>query len=323
MKREMKLIFISWAPHCTRSDSIARRFGAESIKIHYGSFKKIYFAPVKYILQSFKTLTFLYQKNPDVVFVMNPPLFSGLVVWLYCFLCRKKFILDSHSAVFTDLKWKMFRFLHIFLIRRALVSIVTNEHWGEQIRKYGGRYFIIPDVPVEFEKKVKIDLPKPHITIINNFSRDEPIEEILKAVAKLPEIHFSMTGNLKRCKGAFLKMKPPNLEFTGFLPSEDYVNRIYSSDAVLVLTTRNYTMQRGAYEAMALCVPIITSDWHILQSTFYKGAIFVDNTIDGIEKGVREIIRNNERYKQEVVELKEERLKFWEKLEKEFKQEFL
>ena len=54
--------------------------------------------------------------------------------------------------------------------------------------------------------------------------------------------------------------KPDNVRLTGFLPDSDYVGLILASDAVIALTTMDHTMQRGAYEAVYLGRPVITSN---------------------------------------------------------------
>ena len=57
----------------------------------------------------------------------------------------------------------------------------------------------------------------------------------------------------------------------------------------MVLTTRDNTMQSGAYEALSLGVPIITSDFQVLRDCFADAAIYVDNTSDAIAEAVRDL----------------------------------
>jgi glycosyltransferase involved in cell wall biosynthesis len=72
-------------------------------------------------------------------------------------------------------------------------------------------------------------------------------------------------------------------------------------------------MQRGAYEAMSMSKPIIVSDWPILRQTFYKGTILVLNNEESIEQGILEMIAGKKRFEQEICELREERLKLYER----------
>jgi glycosyltransferase involved in cell wall biosynthesis len=45
-------------------------------------------------------------------------------------------------------------------------------------------------------------------------------------------------------------------------------------------------MQRGAYEAMALEKPLITSNFGVLRETFCDGTIHVDNSAAGIAAAI-------------------------------------
>ena len=65
-----------------------------------------------------------------------------------------------------------------------------------------------------------------------------------------------------------LAPKPANVSFTGFISYAEYLGLLQDSTGVMVLTTRDNTMQRGAYEALSLAVPIITSDFKVLRDCF-------------------------------------------------------
>ena len=77
--QQQKRIFISWILDSTRSDSLAYYIGARSYTIHFPFLKKriILLAPLKYIYDSFKSLRILKDEKPDIIFVQNPPVFSG------------------------------------------------------------------------------------------------------------------------------------------------------------------------------------------------------------------------------------------------------
>jgi len=45
-----------------------------------------------------KTLYLLFQKRPDCVILMTPPLFTVLFGYLYCLLKNKKFLIDAHTG---------------------------------------------------------------------------------------------------------------------------------------------------------------------------------------------------------------------------------
>jgi hypothetical protein len=65
-------------------------------------------------------------------------------------------------------------------------------------------------------------------------------------------------------------------------------------------------MQRGAYEAMALEKPLITSNWPLLRQTLNKGTIHVENTASAIAAGIELAIRDHKRLGIEMKELRHE-----------------
>ena len=97
---------------------------------------------------------------------------------------------------------------------------------------------------------------------------------------------------------------PANVRFTGFLPTDAYYALMASSHAVMCLTTRNHTMQRGACEALWMGRPIITSAWPVLQNYFSGGTVHVQNTADAIRHGVEEMVRSYPRHAAEIKALR-------------------
>jgi glycosyltransferase involved in cell wall biosynthesis len=275
-------------------------------------------------MQFVETMRVLNHVKPNVIFVQNPPLFAPLTALLYSKLYDVRLILDSHTGVFLERKWRWLQFLHKYLVKRSAVSIVTNDYLGKKIESWGGKYFVFPDVPVEVSRKTKINNSSTNtVLVVNSFSYDEPLEEVVKAARHMSQVSFAITGDVARCPAKLLQSIPDNVEFTGFVSREEYINRLFSADVAVVLTTEDYTMQRGAYEAMSLGTPIITSDWPILKNTFFRGALHVDNTAESLVKALNEVLSNKAYFDSEVRKLKKERRRIWaEKLEQ-FSREFL
>jgi len=109
------------------------------------------------------------------------------------------------------------------------------------------------------------------VAVICSFSIDEPLEEILDAAAALPNVLFYITGDKSRADKRILSTKQKNVRFTGFLDQGKYVSTLKDVDAIVVLTKRDRTMLAGAYEALALQKPLITSNWGALSDTFVEG----------------------------------------------------
>ena len=71
-------------------------------------------------------------------------------------------------------------------------------------------------------------------------------------------------------------------------------------------------MLRGAWGAIYQATPVIVSDWPILQSSFDKGAIHVDNSSDSIIQAIKFSQRNIVGLRQQAEEAKEDRLQRWQ-----------
>jgi glycosyltransferase involved in cell wall biosynthesis len=282
-----RVSFITWYPSCRRSDTLASALGGTSHLIHYLSFKRPLYAPFKYVLQSFFTWRHLLRDKPHVVLVASPPVFAAVAVWIYCRLSGSSYIIDAHTGVFDDSRWTWALPLSRFLSRGATTTIVTNSHLQKLVQKWGAHSIIIGDVPVSFGRASQVDLgPGPHVTVVNTFSQDEPLDEILEAAKDLPHVRFHVTGSVQQSRSNYKQAPSPNVNFTGWVSDEDYAKLLKSSDVIMCLTTHDYTMQRGAYEAMALEKPLITSDWGLLRETFHDGTIHVKNSPEAIAQAV-------------------------------------
>lgn len=266
----------------------------------------------KYVSQAIKTLRILFREKPKAVFVMTPPVFACLPVWIYAGLTGSVFLIDAHSGAFFDSRWKGLLFLHRFFSRRAQATILTNEYLQEKVKGWGGRTVIVRDVPVCFAEPASVQLAgTPKMVYVSGSIRDEPLELFVRAASRTPEIQFYLTGRTKGFRPEIHAARPANVHFTDFLPDAEYVGTLLAADAVIALTTLDHTMQRGAYEAAYLGRPIITSDFDLLRRSFPKGTVHVKNTEDDLVRGFREMAANLEKYKKEVLELRENKLAQW------------
>lgn len=313
------VVFISWAPFCSRSDSIASHLRGKSFMVYspwYGS--RYATLPFKYLSQTVKTLRILFTERPAVVFVMTPPVAACLPASIYARLTGTQYVIDAHTGAFLDTRWKRLLFLHKWFSRAARKTIVTNEHMLRVLRDWRADGMIVRDVPVRFAPPAETRLASGcNMTFVCTFTRDEPIELFLEAAARMPDVQFHVTGNYRRADPRVLASVPANVRLTGFLPDADYVGLLLASDAVISLTTLDHTMQRGAYEAVYLGRPVITSDFDLLRRHFCKGAVHVANTADAIAAGIERMRAESTRYRAEVEELRRERLQDWARVQSE------
>ena len=274
----------------------------------------------KYLSQSVKTLKVLFRHRPRVVLVMTPPVVACIPVWLYTKVTRARQIIDAHSAAFLDRRWTPILFLHKFFSRRAALTLVTSPFLAELVSAWGANAKIVSDVPVCFEKPRHTQLGgRMNMTFISTFTRDEPLTEFLCAAGQFQDIQFYVTGRLKDANPDVLKAVPKNVVFTDFLSNADYVGLLLASDAVICLTTEDHTMQRGAYEAVYLGKPVITSNFDLLRKSFHTGTIHVGHNPEEIALGILEMKHNLQKYQREVQELRIEKLHSWATVEQDLK----
>jgi glycosyltransferase involved in cell wall biosynthesis len=244
------------------------------------------------------------------VLVASPPIFAVMAVWLYCKLFNAHYIIDAHTGVFDDPRWRWLGSISRFLARSAAATIVTNVHLQQTVARWGAHAVVIGDVPVDFPAVKPLHLGSgSNVVVVNSFSEDEPLDEILAAAAQLPDVRFHITGNPKHARNRWNATLPANARFTGWLSDADYVGTLGAADVVMCLTTHDHTMQRGAYEAMAMEKPLITSNWELLRTTFSRGTIHVGNIAGEIVTAVLTSIAERAHLRVEMQRLKGERLK--------------
>jgi glycosyltransferase involved in cell wall biosynthesis len=289
-----KRVFLVWKGSCTRSQNQARNFGAEVIHIsRFQGRRGIAFLAAKYFVSFFVTLRELHARRPDVIFTINQPPPLILAVYLYTRVFGGIYLLDSHSAPFNDRKWAWAKPLYRWISARAFLNINTDPAHKAEVERWGGRSVIMSDIPIEHERAYPhASLGENSIVVVSSFMFDEPTAEIWAAARLTPEIHYYVTGNPEKVPAVLRNTQPDNVHLTGFVPTDEYFGLLSAAEAVMVLTTRDNTMQCGAYEALSLEQPIITSDWKILHDSFGAAAVYVDNTPTQIAAGVRQVLAN-------------------------------
>lgn len=303
---------VAWAPYSRMSDTFARELNGKLYCIHYLSFQSPPHAPLKYTLQMLRTLQVLLRERPRAVHVQNPPFVCGLVVYLYSCLFGAKYVLHYHSAAFGPI-WDWALPIQKFLARRAVTNIVTNQHWAEIVRSWGGHTLVMLDPFLDLPTGTPFQTAEGFsVAVICTFAPDEPIEAIVKAAALLPTVNFYITGNTKKLPHGFLDNASSNITFTGFLdPYSEYPGLLRAADAIMVLTTRNYTLQLGGCEAVAVGKPLITSDWPYLQEVFAQGTVYVSDSPESIRDGIVAVQEKYEQLCQEIVVLRRESRREW------------
>lgn len=305
-------LFLVWGPpsHGPRSRVFARALGIPIEFVTSTTRRGILVAPFKYAVQTIATIRILRDRRPALVFVQSPPSFAPLVVALFG---RCRFVIDAHSDAMQAIHWTRPRFLYRWLARRAITTIVTNRTFADRIERWGAHALVLRDVPTEFPQDGSYPLADgKNIAVVSTFASDEPTTEIVKAAARLPEVTFHITGDRRRAPSELVSNLPANVNLTGFLPDADYYALLRGAHAVMCLTTRDDTMQRGACEALSLGRPIITSRTTLLEDYFRLGTVHVENTEEAIRGGIERLFENQIGFEKEIELLQLEQWREWD-----------
>lgn len=299
-----KILFFGWDFFDRRNQSYCDILGAKHIYLGktYNTFLgKLAYSFVKF----FKTLNVLRKEKPDILMIKNTQ-------WMIAFSCiffkiffKYKLILDSHGGAFVDSKKYYPLSFSKFAALKADLSLVTNKHHADLVESWGAKVHVVPFPPIDYEKIEKEDYQVSsnfNICFICTFSDDEPYTEVVNAFKNLKNTHLYISGNYNKKSSILIKQE--NITHTGFLSNKQYLGLLSNCDAVIVLTNRNNTMQKGGNEAVFLEKPIITTNLPFLKEYFQKGTVYVDLDKESIRKGVLELMKNIEKYKEEIKILK-------------------
>ncbi len=309
----MRTAFIAWIGYHRRTELLARHLDARLHFIRFGRQDKPLQAPIRYLVQAVRTWQVLLRERPDVVLVQNPPIFCALVAYLYARWHNAGYAIDSHSGAFLSPRWRWSLGVHRFLSRRALATIVHNDSQAEIVEKWKCPYCVIAFTPGDYPAGVPFPATGQfRVGVISAFAGDEPLDVMLQAAAQLRDATFYVTGDSRSARKDLLERKPANCVLTGYLPYEQYVGLLRGMDAIMDLTLRDHTLLMGAFEAVSLGVPLITSNWPILHDYFHLGTVHVANTVPSVCEGVRHVRRDQAVLRREMLVLRDELQVQWE-----------
>ena len=309
-----KRIWISWETQ-RRSNELSKKLGCKLYIIKKEGL-------LRYPCSIFKTLFILIKARPDLFFVQNPSMFLATLACIYGLFTKTFIIIDRHSTLrllksnSSSVKVWLFIRLHYFTLKYADLTIVTNNYLAGLVKKSGGNPFVLPDALPELTNRQKIKLEGgKNILLISSFGLDEPVYQVVEAMKDFvnDNVYLYITGNYKKMDAGLLKKTPPNIIFTGFMPDQDFIDMLFSVDIAMALTTSDYCMLCGCYEAISAQKPLITSDKKVLKDYFNK-SMFVGNSPVGIAEGIREVIKNLDYYTVQSKKMNKEISSLWGKL---------
>jgi glycosyltransferase involved in cell wall biosynthesis len=265
------IVFIAWGAVGGRSSELADALGADFLTLYPPSSRRRPPAPVRYLLGSLQTGGYLLRHRPRTAVVTNPPIIAGLVTYAWGRLVGTQIVLDSHPGGFGaqgDRVAARLQKVHKWLVGRAAFSFVASPKWGDVVHSWGGATEIVHEAPGDWRCSAAERSDRLKVLFVGRFAGDEPVEEFVAAVAQVPEIDVTMTGDLARCPPGLRENAPPNITFVGFLDAPGYVAAVTKADVVVCLTTESGSVMRSAYEAVYACRPLIVSGWPISREMF-------------------------------------------------------
>ncbi len=263
--------FVCWIGHQGRSSDLADLLDADLwlIESRLPLPQTPVTAPLRYVDQSIRTIVRIIRDRPGAIIVMQPPVFVLAIV--VAASGRRPVVADFHHDPFEERKWRWSLRPSLWLARRCAMSIVTNEAHAQIIRAHRGRAVVLHDPPVPAPEPGSGQRTEGFVLVPSSYSGDEPVAEIFDAARSLGDVEFYFTGVAPPHVRA---LAPSNVVFTGFVDDDTYRGLLTRCGAILCLTDKPNTMQRGGYEALSYHRPLITADSEVLRSYFDDAAVY-------------------------------------------------
>lgn len=312
-----KICWITWEDH-RRSIGLARELGADyyNVKSNRTSF-------FRYLLKALKTVSLIYQYRKGLVVVQNPSRVLAALAGFMKLIFRFPLVVDRHSNFRLGKGLSMNPAIWFvilcseFSLKVADLTVVTNDFLKNLVEKKKGRALVLHDKIPDIEPpQKKLDLPTgTNVLFVCTYAPDEPYNEVISAARHLPDdCHIHITGNY--CKTGLSPASPgipPNVHLLGFVSSEDYEAYLFSCDVVMVLTTSEWVIVCGGYEAAAAQKPLITSNTDTLVE-FYQGhAYHTEPTPEAIAEAISEVCSEIQAYKDRMFAFSMLERKQWER----------
>jgi glycosyltransferase involved in cell wall biosynthesis len=312
---EQNAVWVTWENQ-RRSVELAKAFDAKLFMYTVKHTSRI----ARYLCAWKETLGFVKRENPKYLFAQNPSLILALLLCLTKPFLHYKLIIDRHSNFrygstnpYLD---AVFHLISDYTIRKADYTIVTNQPLQELIQSKGGTGVVLQDKLPQMTLCEKLELDgELNLVLINSFSSDEPIDEVLEAMKTMPDqVSLYVTGDYaSRQKYAEMAQSGPgNIRFTGFLPEDRFQSLLYSADALLVLTRSENTLTCGAYEGVALGKPLVLSDTKAIRNYFTDGAVYCGSDAESIHRSLEICLANREKLAGDILRFREKALTDWQ-----------
>ncbi|RKS68636.1 hypothetical protein CLV35_3768 [Motilibacter peucedani] len=287
----MTALVVSWIPFHGRSEGLARALRAQTLWTPWAKSGQPRSRTILGWVRSGVVTVARVARLPrgSVVVVMVPPVFALVAVLLVALPKRLRVVADIHSAALNAQGWAWSHPLLFRALKRCELVLVTNAELVEGLDLGDVPVLVLHDPTDELDPSAVGELPPLPEGRIAVFpasgADDEPVEQLAAAAALLEgEVTVVITG---RRPGV---APGPGLLLPGFLPDAQFNALMVRADVVLALTTREATMQRAGYEALALRKPLVCSGTAVLRSFFGDAAVYTDHEPADLAAAVRRAV---------------------------------
>jgi glycosyltransferase involved in cell wall biosynthesis len=281
----VKGIWITWERH-RRTREIARWLQIPLLELSSSTDGRR-----RYVGLVLRTTSCLLKERPSHVFVQCPSVVLGLWVVFLKRVLRYVVIVDLHNEAVEPfvnpgrLYHRLLRRIHA----GADLGLVSNLALASIVKANGGRTFVLPDRLPTFRPHCAAttrDGPPYSVVFVCSFAPDEPYRAVIEAATFLSDIAvIHVTGRGRSCD--LPHSIPANIHLTGYLPDAEYDCLLGAADVVVDLTAMENCLVCGAYEAVALEKPLVTSDTGALRSYFNRGTVFTQHDPCSIATAIR------------------------------------
>jgi glycosyltransferase involved in cell wall biosynthesis len=298
--RARRHLYIAWVRFQRRPLSMRDYVGYDLV--HIPPATRRWAKPLGYAQQAWRTLAAIRRHRPDVLWFQSPP---SLLVYLAALVRlgsrgRIKVVADCHNGALDPRLhgglWaklpgvnRLMNGFDAVLAHNAEITEIAARRGIDRARLVTLETRPSPLTPVDTDP----DPAAPVVLVPCSFQADEPIDALLDAAARLPDVQFRLTGNRARAEAAgFVARAPANVTFTGFLDGAVYTDLLLHADIVLGLTTVDGIQLSAANEAIGAGRPLVLSETTILRELFGDAAIFADNSGAGLAGAIDEARRH-------------------------------
>jgi glycosyltransferase involved in cell wall biosynthesis len=216
-------------------------------------------------------------RKPQVLLLQLPQGPLLLEAYILKKLIGCKIIADVHTGFLLNTNWKG-SILNTPFVKLLAVTdwiIVHNEAQLDIISKnVKNKTVVVYDPWTLIATESKVNKHEKYIVFPASFAPDEPLEEVIKAVNTSEQTtKLYITGNWKRMP-ELKKYTTEKIQFTGFLPNQEFNDLLSGASAIITGTTREYTTMMSAWEAIAYNKPLAVTATKTLKIMYSPYAIF-------------------------------------------------